>query len=95
VSGEGSRRIQRILARRWLPPEVGTARKLGFSVPLDQWLRRASPRWHEGWLERLPRVVNRQAALRLLEGLRAGRANGSRIFALIMLGHAARNLGFE
>ena len=90
----GSRLIQRKLAKRWLPPEIERAPKMGFSIPMDDWLRKASNVWHERWIDRLPEPIDKNAARKLLAGLLGGRANGSRIFALIMLGNAAYNLGF-
>ena len=45
------RRIERRLARRWLPPALDSHRKQGFSVPLDTWFRQAGPE--------LPRVLQR------------------------------------
>ena len=95
VTENKTRLIQRKLARRWLPANFADAPKKGFSIPLDAWLRKAAPSWHNDWLDRLPGVINRDAARGLLRGLLAGRANGSRIFALIMLGYAAHNLGFS
>ena len=92
VARDGTRLLQRKLAQRWLPAGYGDAPKKGFSIPLDGWLRSAPVAWHNGWLERLPAVINRDAARGLLRGLLQGRANGARLFALIMLGHAASHL---
>lgn len=95
ASASGSRMIQRILAKRWLPRDFENAPKKGFSIPLDAWLRKASDQWHQGWIDRLPGAIDRQAAMGLLRGLMAGRSNGARIFALVMLGWSARNLGLS
>lgn len=88
-----TRRIQKILARRWLPSELDVNRKQGFSVPLDSWLRQLPRPWHDTWLDRLPCVLDRCMAASLVDGLYRGRANGARIFALIMLGLSIKNLG--
>jgi asparagine synthase (glutamine-hydrolysing) len=92
VCGTETRRIQKILASRWLPPELDVGRKQGFSIPIDQWLRKAPRSWHEEWLGRLPEEINRQEARALLAGLLNGRANGTRIFNLAMLGLSTANL---
>lgn len=92
LDGE-SRRLQKLLARRWLPADLDIERKQGFSIPLDTWLRAAPPAWHQRWLERLPPMLRRSEAEGLIIGLHKGRTNGARIFALTMLGIAVSNLG--
>ena len=91
ISGE-SRRVQRIMARRWLPATFNSRRKQGFSIPLDAWLREAHASWHDRWLGRLPAQIDKDAAAALVGGLRRGRSNGARIFSLAMLGMCADNL---
>lgn len=91
VHGNETRRIQKILARRWLPSELDVDRKQGFSVPMDSWLRADSRRLAE-LPDRLPDFICRDEVARLVAGLEKGRANGARIFCLEMLGIAARNL---
>ncbi len=91
VHGNETRRIQKILARRWLPSELDVDRKQGFSVPMDSWLRADSQRLAE-LPDRLPDFICRDEVARLVAGLEKGRANGARIFCLEMLGIAARNL---
>lgn len=93
VDGAETRRVQKILARRWLPPDLDIKRKQGFSIPMDAWLRQAPASWHDGWLGRLPSTINRDIGTGLMNGLYKGRANGARLFALAMLGLAATNLG--
>lgn len=94
VDGAESRRVQKILARRWLPSKLDINRKQGFSIPMDSWLRQVPASWHNDWLERLPPMINRDMGVNLIKGLYKGRANGARLFALAMLGIAATNLGF-
>lgn len=89
-----TRRVERILARRWLPATLDVHRKQGFSIPLDAWLRQASCGWFDGLVDRLPPSIRRDEVRSLIIGLHRGRANGSRLFALAMLGHACSNLGF-
>jgi asparagine synthase (glutamine-hydrolysing) len=75
------------LARRVLPPEFDTQRKQGFSVPLDSWLRGGA--WLRFFQEVLLDGDNglfcRKAVERLLAGEAKGRANGERLFTLVLL----------
>ncbi|MDX1915692.1 MAG: asparagine synthase (glutamine-hydrolyzing) [Methylophilus sp.] len=87
-----TRRIQKLIAKKWLPKELDTNRKQGFSIPLDDWLRQLPKSWHESWLDRLPNTLNKDEAKSLVDGLHKGRANGSRIFALLCLGICISNL---
>ena len=59
---------------------------------MDAWLRQAPAAWHDAWLDRLPAAIDKNKAEKLIAGLRKGRANGARIFALAMLGLAVANL---
>ncbi len=90
VQGQETRRIQRILGRRWLPPELDTHRKQGFSIPLDAWMKALPQSAFDELGERLSGVFQRDELRRLVKGLQRGRANGARIFALMMLDTAAR-----
>lgn len=91
VQGAETRRIQRILAKRLLPPDLDTNRKQGFSIPMDAWLRQDGCRRVEDAIEYLPESIARKEVHNLIAGQMRGRANGSRLFALIMLGIAAKN----
>lgn len=95
VAGRESRRVQRILARRRLPHDLDTGRKQGFSVPLDDWLRTDRCDTVREWSAYLPPCINRKEIDDLIQGEMKGRANGSRLFALLMLAIAARNNGWE
>jgi asparagine synthase (glutamine-hydrolysing) len=92
VGPSGSRLVQRELARRWLPPAADFSRKQGFSIPIDQWLRSDGERLFEQWSPHLPEAIHRPAVRSLLDGLARGRANGARLYALLMLAIAHRNL---
>lgn len=91
VQGAETRRIQRILAKRLLPPDLDTNRKQGFSIPMDAWLREDGCGRVQDAVEYLPESIARKEVQNLISGQMRGRANGARLFALIMLGMAARN----
>lgn len=92
VHGGESRRLQRILARQWLPPDLDLERKQGFSIPINEWLRNEGGQALMARMEGLPEVIDRQEVQGLVRGHLAGRANGGRLFALIMLAIAMRNI---
>jgi asparagine synthase (glutamine-hydrolysing) len=75
------------LARRVLPPEFDTQRKQGFSVPLDSWLHGGA--WlrffREVLLDGDNGIFHRRAVERLFAGEAKGRANGERLFTLVLL----------
>ena len=75
-----------------LPAEINIDRKQGFSIPLDEWLRAESLEGINGRKAGLPEFIRPGAVRKLISGLHKGRANGARIFALIMLATACRNL---
>jgi asparagine synthase (glutamine-hydrolysing) len=89
-NGEETRRLERVLARRWLPPTLDVNRKQGFSVPLDDWFRSAGADRIRARLTHLPDVIDRGAVEELIQGHMAGRANSSRLFALVMLAACCR-----
>lgn len=93
VEGNESRRVQRILASRWLPPELDVRRKQGFSIPLNEWLRASRGAELRQVSESLPSCIDQREVDGLLAGHAKGRANGGRLFALIMLSLATINLG--
>lgn len=95
VQGGATRRIQRILGRRMLPPALDTGRKQGFSIPLDDWLRTDRCYMVRQYLPWLPACIERREVERLIDGHSKGRANGSRLFALLMLAIAAKNNGWS
>lgn len=87
-----SRRLQRKLAEHWLPPDLDTRRKQGFSIPVNEWLRAEGEAGLMARMEALPDVINLDEVRSLVRGHLAGRANGGRLFALIMLAIAMRNI---
>ena len=58
--GQDTQRIERLLARKWLPPALDIDRKQGFSVPLDAWFRRAGPEAIRERLAYLPDAIDRR-----------------------------------
>lgn len=95
VEGNESRRVQRILASRWLPPELDVRRKQGFSIPLNEWLRASNGEELRRVRKSLPSCINQRAVDGLLAGHAKGRANGGRLFALLMLAIAMNNLNLD
>ena len=87
-----SRRLQRMIAKRWLPNDLDTKRKQGFSIPLNEWLRAEGEARLMDRMEGLPEVINIDEVRSLVRGHMAGRANGGRLFALIMLAIAMQNI---
>jgi asparagine synthase (glutamine-hydrolysing) len=92
VKGGETRRVQKILASRWLPPELDVQRKQGFSIPFEAWLRAAGDKGLSGCFSHLPECIDRGELQRLIKGLERGRSNGARLFALMLLSISARNL---
>lgn len=93
VCGGESRRLQKKLGRRLLPKALDIDRKQGFSIPMDEWLRGSDKSWSEGLLVNLlPDVIQTSAIRDLIAGHMRGRANGARLYSLIMLSLALQNL---
>ena len=92
VSNGESRRLQRLLAEKWLPPDLDTKRKQGFSIPVNEWLRAEGEAGLMARMESLPDLIDLNEVRSLVRGHLTGRANGGRLFALIMLAIAMDNL---
>src|SRR5690606_19798072 len=86
-----SRKLERLLARQWLPADLDIDRKQGFSIPINEWLRAEGEARLMARMEGLPEVIDMDQVQRLVRGHLAGRANGGRLFSLIMLAIAMRN----
>lgn len=91
VFGGKTRLIQRILAKRMLPSNLSINRKQGFSIPMDDWLRVDKCRIIRNYMSYLPEVIKRNEVESLIRGHMRGRANGARLYALLMLGIAMKN----
>jgi asparagine synthase (glutamine-hydrolysing) len=92
VQGNESRRLERLLAKQWLPAGLDISRKQGFSIPINEWLRSEGEQRLMERMVGLPDVINLEEVRSLIRGHIAGRANGGRLFALIMLAIAMRNI---
>ncbi|MNR82131.1 Asparagine synthetase [glutamine-hydrolyzing] 1 [compost metagenome] len=92
VTRHETRRIQRILARRMLPTQLPLNRKQGFSIPIDAIFRQDWLEPLKEYMEFLPDIINRNEVQSLLRGHLQGRANGGRLFALLMLAIALKNV---
>jgi asparagine synthase (glutamine-hydrolysing) len=77
-----------------LPPSLDLGRKQGFSIPLDEWLRVECCRTVREWAPYLPDCIDQREVDNLLKGEMKGRANGSRLFSLVMLAIAMKNNGW-
>ena len=94
VQGGESRRLEKVLAGRWLPSNLDINRKQGFSIPLNEWLRKTGCKPVEAVRNNLPVVINQMEVDRLIAGHQAGRANGGRLYALQMLAMTNRPEGY-
>lgn len=95
VLGSEGRRLQRRLGQRLLPPQLNIQRKQGFSIPINEWLRSTDSDRLKGLGCGLSSVIDPHEIVRLGKGHLQGRANGSRIFALLMLKISCANLGLS
>jgi asparagine synthase (glutamine-hydrolysing) len=81
------RKVQNLMAKKYLPSGFEINRKQGFSIPMDEWLRNTQL---DCLIELLPKdIFNVSYVKELIIGHRRGRTNGARLFALLMLTHAA------
>tara|TARA_B100000787_G_scaffold151224_1_gene124183 strand:+ start:208 stop:2079 length:1872 start_codon:yes stop_codon:yes gene_type:complete len=77
--------ILKKLSAKLLPPEFDMQRKQGFSIPLGDWLKNGS--WRDFFCATLyaeDSTFDQRAVKELFKGIDAGRANGERLFALVM-----------
>lgn len=86
-----TRRVEKILAGRMLPSNLSINRKQGFSIPMDDWLRKDCCRMVKDYMGYLPEVIRRNEVESLIKGHMNGRANGARLYALLILGIAMKN----
>ena len=87
-----TRRVQRILAGRLLPENFNNRRNQGFSIPLDDWMRMDECKMIKKYMDFLPSFVEKEKVDNLINGLYKGRANGARLYSLLILGIAMKNL---
>lgn len=78
----------REIASRYLPVEITSRRKKGFSIPLDDWFRNRLAAWTRSCLLddsiSLPRFFHRAAIEKLLSEHAAGKNHSGRIYTLLM-----------
>lgn len=78
----------REIASRYLPAEITSRRKKGFSIPLDDWFRNRLAGWTRSCLLdesiSLPRFFHRAAIEKLLSEHAAGKNHSGRIYTLLM-----------
>lgn len=86
-----ARIIQKLIANKLLPSDFNVNRKQGFSVPLDDWLRACDCVIVREYISYLPSCIKKKEVEKLISGHMKGRANGARLFALIMLSIAMKN----
>jgi asparagine synthase (glutamine-hydrolysing) len=86
-----SRRLERILAKKWLPHDLDINRKQGFSIPVNEWLRAEGEDALMDRMVGLPDAIQMDEVRKLVRGHIKGRSNGGRLFSLIMLAIAMRN----
>lgn len=92
VGGKESRRLQRLLGKRLLPPQLDIHRKQGFSIPVNEWLRAKGTVPLDSLGQSLAGWFRPEEIANLQRGHAAGRANGGRLFGLMMLNLACENL---
>lgn len=90
VTSKERRRVQRAVAKRFLPDTFQTDRKQGFSMSVDRLMRE---RKMLDIVMELPNdVFRRRGVEALVDGHRRGRRNGARLFCLATLSVGLRNL---
>ena len=83
--------LPKLLLNKKIKEDINFERKQGFSIPLDVWFR---TKWHDNLLEDInnfEQLINKDYALKLLDGLRRGQSNSEKLFALLMLDKWIKN----
>lgn len=84
------RRIQNLMAARYLPESFELHRKQGFSVPMDSWMRSTD---FDLLFDSLPtEIFSHKFIKSLISGQMKGRKNGARLFSLFMLSHSLNSM---
>jgi asparagine synthase (glutamine-hydrolysing) len=91
VTSQGTRIIQKRMAKSWFPKNINFDRKQGFSVPINDWLRRDNERVLMDKMQGLPEIINMDFVRTLIKGHINGKNNGGRLFSLMMLAASLRN----
>lgn len=77
--------LPKLLLNEKIKEDINFDRKQGFSIPLDDWFR---TKWYDNLLtdiNNFEKLINKDFALKLLSGLKKGRSNSEKLFALVML----------
>ena len=77
--------LPKLLLNEKIKSDINFDRKQGFSIPLAEWFR---TKWYDNLLadiNNFEELINRDYALKLLNGLKKGKSNSERLFALVML----------
>ena len=77
------RRVQNIMAKKYLPKKFELNRKQGFSIPINEWMQNIS--LNEIILKKENKYFNNDFINELIIGQSQNKTNGSRLFSLIML----------
>ena len=87
ATAESRKILLKRLAARLLPPAFDRSRKLGFSIPLSDWLQRGAWRDYirEVLLDPSQTWFDHGVIEQLLQGELRGRSNAERLFGLVML----------
>jgi asparagine synthase (glutamine-hydrolysing) len=83
--------LPKLLLNEKIKDDINFDRKQGFSIPLDDWFR---TKWHDSLLtdiHNFEKLINKDYALSLLSGLKKGRSNSEKLFALVMLDKWLKN----
>lgn len=83
--------LPKLLLNEKIKDDINFDRKQGFSIPLDDWFK---TKWHDSLLmdiHNFEKLINKDYALSLLSGLKKGRSNSEKLFALVMLDKWLKN----
>lgn len=84
--------LPRMLAQKLLPKTFDSARKQGFSIPLDTWLKGEWGHSMESTLMQ-SEIFDHDVIRSLFDGQRRGRSNSQRLFALVIFELWSREYG--
>lgn len=85
INGQQLKILPKLLLAEKVKLNLDFDRKQGFSVPLDQWFK---TKWFNNLtrdIENFEKLIDKEYATSLLAGLKKGRSNAERLFALVML----------
>ena len=83
VTLTNKRKLQNLMAKKYLPKDFVLNRKQGFSIPLNNWMKKIS--LDEVFSCDYKNYFNEHFIEMLINGQSKGKTNGSRLFCLLML----------